>query len=181
MPETGGGSGSTQLGIRGSIAAAWDDSGVATAASVGRGGARGCRQDWRARRQSSACRTTGTATTAKTTDVVMSCRRPTSARHRRPPCRRFRLHHHSFSSIFKRYLFRGKPRENQHHLRWAAGTGNGGGGDGRQWQQQGDSPVVLLLHPPSNAHTDKNAVVTYCLPFAHPMDFAQTEHSRRRP
>ena len=115
------------------------------------GVSRGCRQDWRARRRSSACRTTGTATTAKTTDVVMSCRRPTSARRRRPPCRRFRLHHHSFSSIFKRYLFRGKPRENQHHLRWAAGTGNGGGGDGRQWQQQGDSPVVLLLHPPPNA------------------------------
>ena len=32
-----------------------------------RGGARGCRQDWRTRRQSSACRTTGMAMMAKTT------------------------------------------------------------------------------------------------------------------
>ena len=53
---------------------------------------------------------------------------------RRPPCHRFRLHHHSFSSIFKRYLFRGKPREIQHHLWRATGTGNGGGGDG--WRRQ---------------------------------------------
>ncbi len=30
-------------------------------------------------------------------------------------------------------------------------------------------------------HRDKHAVVTYCLPFAHPMDFSQTEHRRRRP
>ena len=33
----------------------------------------------------------------------------------------------------------------------ATGTGNGGGGNGRWRQRQGDSPVVLLLHPPSNA------------------------------
>ena len=33
-------------------------------------------------------------------------------------------HHHSFSSIFKWYLFREKPRENQHHLRRATGTGD---------------------------------------------------------
>jgi hypothetical protein len=33
----------------------------------------------------------------------------------------------------------------------ATGTGNGGGGNGRRRQRQGDSPVVLLLHPPSNA------------------------------
>ena len=40
-------------------------------------------------------------------------------------------HHHSFSSIFKRYLFRGKPRENQRHLRRVTGTGDdGGSGDG---------------------------------------------------
>jgi hypothetical protein len=84
--------------------------------------------------------------------TFISCRRPTSARRRRPPCRRFRLHHHRISGIFKRYLFRGKPRENPHHMRGrATGTGNGGGGDGRRRQRQGDSPVVLLLHPPSNA------------------------------
>ena len=35
--------------------------------------------------------------------------------------------HHSFSSIFKWYLFRGKPRENQHHMRWVTATGGGGG------------------------------------------------------
>ena len=40
--------------------------------------------------------------------------------------------HHSFSSIFKRYLFRGKPRENQHHMQWATAT-DGGGGRLRHW------------------------------------------------
>ena len=69
----------------------------------------------------------------------------------RPPCRCFRLHHHSFSSIFKQYLVRGKPRENQHHLQRVTETGNGGSGDGRRRQRQGDSLVVLLLLPPSNA------------------------------
>ena len=37
---------------------------------------------------------------------------------------------HSFSSIFKRYLFGGKPRENQHHMRWVTATGGGSGGRG---------------------------------------------------
>ena len=37
---------------------------------------------------------------------------------------------HSFSSIFKRYLFREKTRENQHHMRWVTATGCGGGGRG---------------------------------------------------
>ena len=60
--------------------------------------------------------------------AFISCRRPTSARRHRPPCRRFRLHHHRISSIFKRYLFRGKPRETAHHMRRTTGTGNGGGG-----------------------------------------------------
>ena len=30
-------------------------------------------------------------------------------------------------------------------------------------------------------HRDKHAMVTYCLLFAHPMDFSQTEHRQRRP
>ena len=59
--------------------------------------------------------------------AFISCRRPTSARRRCLPCRRFRLHHHRISGIFKRYLFRGKPRETPHHMRWATGMGNGGG------------------------------------------------------
>ena len=36
-------------------------------------------------------------------------------------------HHHRISGIFKRYLFRGKPRENPHHMWRATGMGNGGG------------------------------------------------------
>ena len=51
--------------------------------------------------------------------------------------------HHSFrSSIFKRYLFRGKPRENQHHMRWATATGGGGGGRGV------DSMMACARSPP---------------------------------
>ncbi len=65
--------------------------------------------------------------------------------------KREHLHHHRISGIFKRYLFRRKPRENPHHTRRATETGNAGGGDGRRRQRQGDSPVVLLLHLPSNA------------------------------
>jgi hypothetical protein len=38
-------------------------------------------------------------------------------------------HHHRISGIFKWYLFRGKLRENPHHMRRATGMGNGGGGD----------------------------------------------------
>ena len=58
---------------------------------------------------------------------------------RRPPRHRFRLHHHSFSSIFKRYLFRGKPREIQHLCggrrgRATVAAAMGGGGKlGRIW------------------------------------------------
>jgi len=60
--------------------------------------------------------------------TFISSRCPTSTRHRRPSCRRFRLHHHRISGIFKRYLFRGNPRENSHHMGRATGMGNGGGG-----------------------------------------------------
>ena len=59
--------------------------------------------------------------------------RHTSSRSRMPAPPPFpipRTTPHSFSSIFKQYLFRGKPRENQHYMRWATATGGGGGSRG---------------------------------------------------
>ena len=51
-------------------------------------------------------------------------------------------HHHRISGIFKRYLFRGKPRENPHHMRRATGTGDGGGGDDGGDSCRGVAPLV---------------------------------------
>jgi hypothetical protein len=51
-------------------------------------------------------------------------------------------HHHRISGIFKRYLFRGKPRENPHHMRRATGTGDGGGGDDGGDSCCGVAPLV---------------------------------------
>jgi hypothetical protein len=65
--------------------------------------------------------------------------------------------HHSFSSIFKRYLFRGKLRENQHRMRWATATGGGDGGRGVHCGAHLDGLPLLRGRPlpPSHLPTAK--------------------------